>query len=321
MQARRQAPHSYKSAFNCVTAAVYNYITAVHQLRFPIENMYPMRHMLNLYSHKDYIVPHPPDDMLRQFLDRVGAYLDFPVLSDIDRAILFADEHLRQKGPLSVNVNLRYDILEPLPFDNDSWHYQLIAGRNDDGSFAMYDQFEDAIFIYPEERLRSAIDTDFNYRRDGQFTPFMLVQFHGNADRHDLLNQNDNLMSDLVAGIAHYPLSENIDAGATCIAKIKRFVEQKPDAEFLYRIMNAHLIIIKVRQTIIDYLIANGCNAPSALPSVLKRWFRYKDVLALTLIRRSRKEFERLIKLYEDVIRFECKVLQSAVQLQPSGVC
>jgi len=309
----------YACAFNCVTAAIYNYMRLVLKFEFPLERMYPMKQMLAFQSYEDYLITVPPEAMLRDFLQQCGAELEFPELRDIEDAFLYAQEHLQNKGPLSVNVNLRHDVLEPLPFDNDFWHYQLIIGILENGSFDMYDQFEDEGFVYSRQRLSLAMDTPFNYRFERGLTPFMQVKVLDKAHTARKLSECNQIISDLLIGIENYPLEQNIEHGLSCLSRLARFAHEQPGPESIYRVMNSHQIIIKCRQAIVRYLISLDIDASDVLRTIVPRWMQYKDVLGLSLMRRSVSEFARLRDKYCELIEYEKNTFSCVLQTQQSN--
>lgn len=310
------------SAYNCVLATIYNYLADVYGYKFAVESMYIQPPILELSQIDGFLATSSPEAVVRNFLESIGAELRFPDMKSPDQAIEFADEHLRRKGAVPVSINLRYDILEPLPFDNDYWHFHLIVARVSSREFRMFDQFENEYYLVAEEHLKKAIDTPFNYRLAPGFTPFMLVHvpMERQASTARKLAARRVGWPELAAVIEHYPLQNNIRQGLEAIGQMNRYGTVKPDAEAKYRSMNYSLIIAKSREAYIraleKALDSSGCPVWVAqdIHHVYRRWMEYRNALGMALTRGRAEGFMGLEHEYRALIEYEHETLKRVLE-------
>lgn len=301
------------SAYNCVLAAIYNYLADVYKFKFPVESMYITPRILEL-SRKDGILSITlPEYVIKNFLDSIEAEIRFPDMKSVNEAIAFADEHLQKKGVVPVNINLRYDILEPLSFDNDYWHFHLIVERASSHQFRMFDQFENEYYLVEEEHLKKAMDTEFNYRFSPGFTPFMLI--HVPAERVELTAQKLKSRQigwhEISSVIEHYPLQHNIEQGLMLTSYFARFHKEKPSAETKYHVLNYSLIIAKSREAYIRCMEKTFGTSmrhnqmAEDLYSVYQYWMEFRNTLGMALTRCGIESFDGLDEKYKALIEYE----------------
>lgn len=292
----------YKSAFSCTTAAVYHHLKHVHKLDIELESVNSFKQFMALSCVNSFLVPPEPQVLIDDFLKKIDARLAFDDMVNVDQAMDFACSHLQHHGPLSANVNLRYDVLEPLSFDNDYWHFQLIIGSNTDNSFNMYDQFEDAYFIYENDRLRKAIDTQYNYRFENRFTPFLSIDIDDKKKTQELINQNADLTSELVYYcIDNYPLDQQIESAKCFVDRIMQERIKQASSELTYRSLNTLSIIAKSRKVVSDHIekhykeqsIADK-NSQKEVKQLPEIWSHFKHVFGIALMRGTKEELERV---------------------------
>jgi hypothetical protein len=301
------------SSYNCVLATIYNYMVDIYGYKFPIESMYITPLILEFGRIDGFLSIYSPEHVVRDFLGSINAELKFPDMKSVDEAISFADKHLQQKGVVPVNINLRYDILDPLPFDNDYWHFHLIVERVSTYQFRMFDQFENEYYLVTEEHLKKAIDTDFNYRPASGFTPFMFV----NVPKSRQVSTFEKLGAlqvgwhELASVIEHYPFRHNIEQGLMSISDLTRYQTEKPSAEVMYRILNYILIIAKSREAYIQCLEKtldiSGYQRQQAqdMHSVHQRWMEFRNMLGMALTRGRPDGFIGLEHQYKALIEYE----------------
>lgn len=301
-----------RAAYNCVIAAVYNYMRCVHRLPATLDSFCLHPHFFRLYAFDGFLSPSPPNEIACDYLRRIGGEMTFPPVRDLDDAIRFIDVHLERSGVLPVNINLRYDILDPLPFDNDFWHFHLIIGRKDPNTLQMYDQFEDVFYEVQVDHLRKAIDTPFNYRMGKGFTPFMTITFADMEYSRSMLvtpGREERAIEEMVDG---YPLADNTAIGRSFIRGLQRYLGRKPNEDDMYRLINFHQIILLSRRTVLDVLSMKGIIPLEAANQVYRQWEQYKNALGMALVRSSKEEYDRLEEQFQHAIDTEHAVLRGA---------
>ncbi|MBK9991857.1 MAG: hypothetical protein IPP19_14260 [Verrucomicrobia bacterium] len=306
-----------RSAYNCVFAAMYNHLVQDHRLSLRIESLYITKSLLQLWQFDGLLCPFLPEEMVRSFMRGTGLRMTFPDVGNVESALAFARDHLARRRVLSVAVNLRYDVLEPLTFDNDFWHLQLMVEPLVDGGFRMYDQFEDKFFVYTEDRMRLAIDTGFNRRISGQFTPFMVIEVDDLEGTAAKLAEAGETNAQVQAALRDYPLKHNLDHAVQSVRHLRRYATERPSAEVMYRVMNYHLIIQKSREALIDALVVRGLAPPEFTATLVERWSQVRALLGVILMRRDLGEFDRLEDVYRQLIELEEGVFRSLGECSP----
>ncbi|XID93873.1 hypothetical protein ACF3MZ_04925 [Paenibacillaceae bacterium WGS1546] len=310
------------STYNCVLASVYNYLKQIHGLNPSIEAICLQPSMLLLHGVDGFVSISSPLSLAETYLDGIGAAIEFPAFDGIDEALAYASAHLASSGGLPFSINLRYDVLEPLPFDNDLWHFHWMAGREDDGSYRMFDMYENEYYRMERSRLRLAIDTPFNYRDDGKFKPFMVVRAPDLDAARMKMESGADFGRQLRNTASAYPLDVNREVWNNGLAFLRRFIREKPDPGSMYRAMNFAQILTRCRSVIWDSLRERGL---SDLPEVRlwrERWLLYRSVLGIALSRRTDEEFDRLEASFGPLIDLEYEALNAASRTAAgSGRC
>ncbi|GMK37004.1 hypothetical protein PCCS19_00570 [Paenibacillus sp. CCS19] len=321
------------STYNCVLASVYNYLQGIHKLTPSLEAICYEPSLFALHSIDGIAAIAHPLHIAEQYLARIGAEIVFPSFDGVDEALAYADTHLALKGGLSFSINLRYDVLEPLPFDNDLWHFHWMAASPNTpdgpdlvrstsvpdairgtGRYLMFDQYENEYYRMDEERLRQAIDTPFNYRMNGRFTPFMEIHLTDPAYTMARMEADTDMRSRLASAVAKYPFELNQGIWHACLNGLRRYVTDKPDQGDVYRYMNFAQIIMRCREVVWHYLVREGLGTFEPLRQWRDGWTQYRTVLGITLNRRTADEISRLIDNYEGLIELEQRALTAIVE-------
>lgn len=320
------------NTYNCVLASVYNYLEGIHKLTPSLEAICFEPSLFALHSVEGTASIAHPLHIAEQYLARIGADIVFPVFDGLDDALAYADEHLALRGGLPFSINLRYDVLEPLPFDNDLWHFHWMVASprtpegpdhvrsivpesiTGTGGYLMFDQYENEYYRMDEDRLRHAIDTPFNYREDGCFTPFMEIHLPDPSRTRAQMEADTDMRSRLVAAVERYPIALNQSVWHECLLELDRYALEKPDQGAIYRYMNFAQIIIRCREVVWNYLEREGLAAFEPLKHWRNSWTQYRSVLGITLSRRTAEEFRRLAVSYEGLIDLEHRALEAVVE-------
>ncbi|PWW06549.1 hypothetical protein DFQ01_103453 [Paenibacillus cellulosilyticus] len=320
------------STYNCVLASVYNYLEGVHKLTPSLEAICFEPSLFALHSVEGIAAIAHPLHIAERYMARIGADIAFPAFDDIDEALAYADEHLALRGGLSFSINLRYDVLEPLSFDNDLWHFHWMVASprtrtgpdlvrsivpepiRGTGDYLMFDQYENEYYRMDEVQLRHAIDTSFNYREDGRFKPFMEIHLPDPTRTKALMEADTDMRGRLAAAVERYPLALNQDVWNACLKELDRYAMEKPDQGAIYRYMNFAQIMIRCREVVWQYLDREGLGDFEPLQQWRNGWTQYRSVLGITLSRRTADEFRRLVDNYEGMIELEHYALAAIVE-------
>lgn len=313
-----------KTTYNCVIATIYNYMTQVQKLDFELEAfVFNPSYFKLVNSYDGFLTSAPVEEVVLPFLQRVQCDMMFPNVSNPAAAMTYAHEHLRTKGILPVSINLRYDVLDPLPFDNDAWHFHIIVDREDSRHFRMYDQFEDAYYVVAENHLMKAIDTPFNYRFPGQFTPFMLMESANMAEVRKRIAAGRDGLGCLREAVGNYPLHINLYMGGEFIRGIAKYAGQKPPESAMYKLMNYPHIICRSRQLAADFVKKKslyGDAKAEGMDRLLGAWEGFRKLLGITLHRKESSEFIRLQREFEQLIYLEYRCLREVMDHDEAAV-
>jgi len=300
-----------KGGFNCVIATMCNYLETVHGIPADVGTVSFNRSYFKVIHADGCLMTVSPEEVSLEFLRDVGADFVYPSFAGLPDAWAYIDWHLANRGVLPVSINLRYDILDPLPFDNDYWHFHLIVAR-EPGGFRMFDQFENEYYFMPEQQLGLAIDTPFNYRFDGKFTPFLLTDcMEAAADVRRKVQGKRRGGAELAAFAADYPLEDNLQAGVSFIRGLHRYTAGRPSETDMYRLMNYHHVIIKCRDMFQTALEQAGWTDVQPVRQLREQWETYRHLLGMALARRTAEEFDRLETAYTQLITNENALLRS----------
>ncbi|MCG7408926.1 hypothetical protein MH117_16025 [Paenibacillus sp. ACRRX] len=310
------------TTYNCVIATIYNYLSHVQKLEFELEALIfspPFFKLVNSYD--GFLTSAPFEEVVTPFLQQADCHMVFPNVSSPQAAMMYAHEHLRTKGIMPVAINLRYDVLEPLPFDNDAWHIHIIVGREGTDRFKMYDQFEDKYYVVDEQHLMKAIDTPFNYRNTGQFTPFMQMDVTDREATQRKLSASGTGLSSLRHAVEHYPLHINLHMGSVFLDGISRYAVERPKDSDIYKLMNYPHIICKSRHFVAEYMKrCMGGVKLTGLEQLQSGWERFRRLLGMALHRQEREAFIRLAQEYEQLIYLELHCLQEVMSQYEAGI-
>ncbi|MCD1259609.1 hypothetical protein B5M42_012280 [Paenibacillus athensensis] len=303
-----------KPAFNCVLASVYNTLADVHGLRFAPEAVFMAPNYFELGHFDGKLVGLHPEGAARQFLTRIGTDMAFPAMDGREGAVAFAKRFVREQGVLPAAINLRYSVLDPTNFDNDYWNFQLIVDWAED-RFVMYDQYHGELYKVEDSYLGQMIDTAFNYRQQGRFTPFLVIPVADPQEAQAALDR-DHLPALALAAIRAYDPQISLRVGRAFAARMQElYLEPAPGMNLhdeIYKIMGHQILITKSRQQFAEWAGQAGLkpDALEALQSLVARWDLVNMMVPMTVGRRSAAEYERLLEEYEKLISLEATVLE-----------
>ncbi|GIQ68863.1 hypothetical protein DUZ99_19355 [Xylanibacillus composti] len=298
----------WKSAYNCMLASLYHLLKHNHKLQLEFESIVLQETLLHLYHYHLYLLPESPEVTAERFAERIGIRLCYPDVGNPEEALDFACRKLAQGFVVPVNINLKYDILTPLSFDNDMMHYHLITGRGQGERLKMYDQFEDVHYEMSAAHLKKAIDTAYNRRFRSRFTPFMQIEFtHPPLFVQEQLQRFRVRPSMLAAIACGYPYEQNLQNGKAAMMAMKRFTAAAPTAEEKYKYMNFQDIVVRIRLLFCETARRFGYPPTGELEEWLDRHYAFKRSLGLALVRRKLEDWRRLESELTELLAFEHK--------------
>ncbi|MBK9991858.1 MAG: hypothetical protein IPP19_14265 [Verrucomicrobia bacterium] len=269
-----------------------------------------------LYDFDGRMTAEHPELVAQRFLNRIGAEFDFRGVGTLQAALDYLDDHLATQGVLPLSINLRYSVLDPTRFDNDCWNFQLVVKRLPDGSYRMFDMYHGSYYEASRARIQSMIDTPFNYRHEGRFTPFMQIAIKDAERTREALAQFD-VQTATREAIDNYPFVENQAHGLRALNTLReRFLTpDEPPGLFddIYRVMGFLMVIIKGRTQFVDHLREIGWEPGRDLEELGNRWNTFAHSVAMTMGRRSSAEYDRLVASYEELITWEHAALSASL--------
>ncbi|GMK37005.1 hypothetical protein PCCS19_00580 [Paenibacillus sp. CCS19] len=290
-------------AYNCVLASIYNSLQINSKLLFPIQSMVIAPQLLRLYNWNHWLSSPPPLDIADPFLERIGAELHFPITGGLDGAVRSARERLRQGEVIPASINLRYSHFDPAPFDNDFWNFQLLTAVTDEGNFLMFDMYHAESYEVDESRLRNMIDTAFNYRHAGAFTPFMEVVVQDHEHAWNVLQCMDE-QALMMSVVRDYDAGANLAAGQLWLARMQEhFATVEPDRMYaeVYRLMGHLMLILKSRTQFIQAAAALGLHGVGD-DAFDEGWHTFVHAVPMNVFRRSGDAYADMWTAYEELI-------------------
>ncbi|MFD2671161.1 hypothetical protein [Marinicrinis sediminis] len=301
---------SFQANYNCMLASVYNVMTCNHQYRFEFESMVMQQQMFHVYYRDHFLLPESPEVTIDRFVAQAGARIVYPEVGDVYGAIRFADQRLQLGEIVPVNINLRYDILDPLPFDNDIMHYHLIVGRLDEDHYEMFDQFENERYQVRISHLQKAIDTPFNYRFGTGFTPFLCIEYELDTKSVQQRLQTASVDASTYTGIVQaYPLAHNLREGRAYAESFMQFADRKPDAMEKYKYSNFHDVISRSRMIFVEAMSRLGYPHAEHLHRLTELHLTFKNMLGIALVRRSPQDLQQITDKLEQMFLDEHHLL------------
>ncbi|PWW06550.1 hypothetical protein DFQ01_103454 [Paenibacillus cellulosilyticus] len=290
-------------AYNCVLASIYNALRINCRLEFPIQTMVVVPQLFRLYNWNHWLSSPPPMEIAEPFLARIGADLGFPETKGLDDAIQQARERLRQGEVIPASINLRYSYFDPTPFDNDFWNYQLITGVTKEDRFLMFDMYHAEAYEVDEARLRSMMDTSFNYRNAGAFTPFMELIVRSDEHAHAVL-QGMNDQVGMLAAVTAYDADANLEAGQLWLDRLQAHLAKVESDQFhaeVYRLMGHLMLILKSRTQFIQAAATMGLYG-DADDAFDEGWNTFVHAVPMNLFRRSHEAYSDMLTAYRELI-------------------
>ncbi|WP_028545848.1 hypothetical protein [Paenibacillus taiwanensis] len=313
------------STYNCILASVYNYITQAYPLSFQLETLLFNPDFLKLQHLYTKLLLSHPYDVSKRFVTEIGGTIEFPNVRDVAGAVAYADTHLQHTGVLPIAINLKYSVLDPAPFDNDFWNFQMVVERSDEQHFIMFDMFHGTKYTVNMHHFSNMIDTPFNYRNEGEFTPFMIIHIPDVEHTRHLLLQT-NITDRLLGALQAYSPAHNLAEGCAFIEYIRNafLKEEVTDLhDEVYRIMGFQIIISKSREQLLNSAAAIGIPITEEDRELVKWWETFRLQLAMTINRREAEGYEHLLWMYRDLNRHETLVVerleQQIVLMQTKG--
>lgn len=290
-------------AYNCVLASIYNALRINGRLDFSIQTMVVVPQLFRLHNWNHWLSSPPPMDIAEPFLERIGTELQFLDTGGLDAAIEYARERLRQGEVLPASINLRYSHFDPTPFDNDFWNFQLLTGVTEEGGFLMFDMYHAEPYEVNEARLRSMIDTGFNYRHEGSFTPFMELVVRCHEHAQSILREMDD-RSGMLAAVTDYHADANLAAGQLWLERLQAHFAKVESDQFhaeVYRLMGHLMLILKSRTQFIQTATAMGLHGDED-DAFDEGWNTFVHAVPMNLFRRSEEAYGDMLTVYRELI-------------------
>jgi len=312
---------AYYSGYNCVLLAVYNNLRNVYKLDFDFCLLGLPKNYFQLYVYSSGLTNGLPHETAQQFLQKIDANMCFPDTGSLDGAIEFVNSQLNNHKAVAAAINLRYSVLDPTDFDSDAWNFQLITGIEKDGSYSMFDMFHGKHYQVDEAYLKTMIDTGFNYRHNGQFTPFLQIALPGAKQSQQVLD-TITPYTHLSEVLLTYNLTQMLSIVEPFIERLKaKGQSELKKGELyneIYRLMGSQMILIKGRAQLISSLIQHSFNLPADMQILSDRWTQFSHLIPMTLGRNDSAEYERLQKMLIALFHFEYTAIQQTIQLNES---
>jgi hypothetical protein len=306
-----------QSSYNCVLSGVYNYLMLVHNEQFPFEYIYLTEDFFGFIHYDGCLVAQHPEKVSLSFLNQAGFEMVFPAIpaGSGQEVFDFVDTHLLDKGPLPMAINLRYSVLDPTNFDQDYWNFQMIVKSENRYGYKMFDMFHGKYYEMDKEHLQKAIRTSFNYRLEGEFTPFMILK-RINAEPVSSVIQTS--IPELVrSAIKAYNLEKQKEEVDKFLEELKeRYLNHKATSLYnkIYRVMGYQVIIANSRKQFLKTLQSAGCYQKGKLDEWISEWEKLNQSVAGTIGRRSIDEYRSLRDKFYKVLNAEFELLSEVIE-------
>lgn len=310
------------SGYNCVLTAAYNYLRLVCGFDFDFALLGMPRGFFNLSAFEAGLTNGKPCDIVTPFLNRIGVKMIFPDMGSIAAALQYADRTLAGGGVLPAAINLRYSVLDPTRFDSDYWNFQLLVGCRGVTHYHMFDMFHGKYYDIDRAYLQKMINTRFNYRHDGKFTPFMQMEMDNDAQSRQAVAQLD-IRNHLLTVMNSYDLAANLATADALLHQFKRRYLDPTQADDMYteiyRIIGSQIVISKGRRQFADCLHLCFDSPSKEMGRLGPRWEQFTGIIPLILGRKDAGEYERLSKKLIDLFHFEYAAVQQALAIYEGG--
>lgn len=177
----------------------------------------------------------------------------------------------------------------------------------------MFDMYHAKAYEVKEEQLRDMIDTPFNYRHQGMFTPFMSIKAPDRERTRSLL-ANDDGRSALLAAIDGYDAAASLKTGERWCGELRRTFEEVREEDFhaeVYKLMG-HLMLIWRSRAYFMACLRNRGLPDSEDMALDEEWNAFVHAVPRSLYRRSSEEYEALLERYRKLIALERELLAAA---------
>ena len=304
-------------AFNCLLGCFYNELTIRHGLRFPLEkwllrpDYFQVIHCV-VHGYSKLSGPHP-GDLIEQFLH------DFPVIRtvvpefrDVNQAVSYARDFIGKHGFIAAAHNLKHAPFETTTYDSDSWNYLLLTEITEKGECRVYSPYNNEYAEVSAGQLEFMLDTAFNYRHAGKFTPYMYWECEDTQSIQNAMDRLDELEL-YRSAVQNYPLEFNLHEGRIYTDSLKVMREHIPPEQIRMQVNEIHAfhrILLRSRQDLSGFLRRLGIEAGKEIDYLVKKWTRFNHLVALAILRNSGEEYERLYPQFEELIREEERLLK-----------
>lgn len=300
-----------QSSYNCVLSSVYNYLMFVHNEQFPFEYLYLTEDFFEFRHYNGCLTAQHPEKVSLRFLDQAGFRMVFPAIPDLEQEIFdFVDAHINDNGPLPMGINLRYSILDPTNFDQDYWNFQMIIKPENTRMYRMFDAFHGKFYEMDKAHLLRAIRTSFNYRLEGKFTPFMVLE---RISTEPISRAIQIAIPQLVySAVEGYSLEkQNMEVDKFIETLKERYLYHNVSSLYneIYRVMGSQIIIANSRKCFLKTLQSVGYYRPGKMAEWITEWEKLNMSVAGTISRRRTEEYRSLKNKFCEVLDAEFELL------------
>ncbi|MFD2673468.1 hypothetical protein [Marinicrinis sediminis] len=299
---------SLTAAYHPFVSAALNYIRQVYHI--PME----MKHtcfppLFALHAGDGGLSINAPKELLKTCLKPMNGKIEFARFHDYMEAMEFAEWHVREQGPLPVQINRRHHPLDPTPFDIDADQLWMLIEKNGEDQYRFYDPLIEDIMEISGHQLRKAMDTPINYDGANGFQPFMTVEFtHAEAAGEAFRTHYSNEALIQKWTQQPYPLEDNLKAVTMFTEELRSRQKRVHTLKERYGLLESFQIIRASRECIDQHV--NGMSTNKQAQERFPLWATNASRCSAYLLSYSEELLQALDEGLRRAVLVECRWIE-----------
>lgn len=303
------------SAYNCVYASIYNYLKYAQGFDFDFFALGALPGFFDINAVNGRLVSQRPEENVCQFLDGLNAHLVFDDIKSTHNIKNYLHKRLIQDRVVPAAINLRFSVLDPTRFDNDYWNFQIICKALDNDEYEMFDPFHGKYYSVTAQHLCNMVDTDFNYRFGGQFTPFPSVAFD-NIDKAREKTKVFDTISQIESVLLSYNREKNLAGVRNSFQQLRdRYLNGSDQYNMhneIYQLMGFLILVVKSREFFAEHC-SSLIDKDSEISSLANTWQSLMKIFPVSIGRRDRQTYNNLEQRMLEIIDKETDIINRAL--------
>lgn len=299
-------------AYSCLLAGIYNYFRIVKKLDFHFAHVGMRENFFEIDNWDHILGGQNPQTTVKSFLSAISASFKFQNLIDVDKALIHIRKTVDNQGIVAIGANPNYITVSDASHHDDYWNFQLVVDYKKNGGYTLFNMFHGKYYDIETKHFINMIDTNFNYRHKGEFTPCMDFTFDNYEKTCQIIN-NFNDREHLLTLVDSYNFEGNMGAVKKLTSQLESTHNNNVSIaeKEIYQLKDFLLSVKKSRLQFFSFVRHVLPTDIEILFEWEQLWSSLTNTIVIIIMRQKISEYQRLQEKLTELVYFEVEALQT----------